>query len=72
MKVVYKKNIIEQMNDAIDAAKVQNKTINKFQLSALEWEEFVDIVKPHLIFSPPGSKYQGGMSYAGIAVECVE
>lgn len=67
MKVIYKKTIVEQMNDAIDSAKTQGKKIEKFQLNKQEWDEFINQVGHW--FSYKLEKDSAGVSYAGIALE---
>lgn len=40
MKVVYKKPIELQLQDAIDVAYIQGKKIDRIELNAAEWDEF--------------------------------
>lgn len=70
MEVIYKKSIVEQMNDAIDSAKAQNKKIEKFQLNKQEWDEFINRVSRWVSYNVKKDSYIG-VTYAGIAVECV-
>ena len=70
MKVIYKKTIVEQMNDAIYEANAVGKKIEKIQLNEDEWVEFVGIVRPYVVYDYDNN-YKGGVSYNNIPVECV-
>lgn len=74
MEVIYKKSIVEQVNDAIDSAKEQNKEIEKFQLNKQEWEEFLEYNRPLGCTIETFKQLVARtitFTYAGIAVECV-
>lgn len=43
MKVVYKKTILEKMDDEIHQSYILNKKIDKFILSVGEWEESLHV-----------------------------
>lgn len=70
MKVIYKKSIVEQMNDAIDSAREQNEKIEKFELNKQEWDEFINRVSRWVSYNVE-KDISTGVTYAGIAVECV-
>lgn len=66
MKVIYKKPIVEMIDDAIIEAKKNNKDIEKVVLNQEEWEELQDFITRCCIFIPPP---KGDFMFGGVKIE---
>lgn len=68
MKVVYKKTILEKIDDAIVEAKHKSKSIEKIVLTASEWYEYINIKGVHTVGKTHNSLFD---YYKNVLVECV-
>ena len=72
MKVVYRKRMVEQLNEAIAEANRQGKEIEKFLLTAEEMDRLDRETRLVTRHRTPMVKYPSGILFNGIPVELYE